>query len=448
MMPFFSVALAAEFVLLAPQGTLHLTPDGPASAPWAMEPLPMELLAEDGEWLQVRSTRGHCYEDIGAGNAVSAEVWIRREHTAQVTTERQRFENEDGSWVEVGPGLAVTEGQARLPWDRGVQEVEHIGDRYTPDGRVCHQTSGGHGADKVGGAGAGQTVEVVAGQPLTDPAGRVSARVVQSGRLPAQGECLLPFGGELMYCEPLYVVVRDDAVLYRSEQDGVGVRMGRGGRFVALQVTGEGEGRTRVAFPDFPAEHCHGVDAPEGLEFWVDDAALQTVTTTEAFGVLPGAVLTEDGLDTGRMQIDVEPGASGTRYTPAPRVPPQTDLSLIADDEDWLGDLVDSKGEVYLLRGDQVAAIQTGRRTVRLQDTCAKVEVKTWRSQIRPFYIPEFADPTVPLTGMSARLEPGTPLFWVEGPSAGWTRTELKVEEVEGTCGTLRVGEDTVRVCW
>ena len=72
MMPFFSVALAAEFVLLAPQGTLHLTPDGPSSAPWAMEPLPMELLAEDGEWLQVRSTRGHCYEDIGAGNAVTA----------------------------------------------------------------------------------------------------------------------------------------------------------------------------------------------------------------------------------------------------------------------------------------------------------------------------------------------------------------------------------------
>ena len=129
-------------------------------------------------------------------------------------------------------------------------------------------------------------------------------------------------------------------------------------------------------------------------------------------------------------------------------MPPQTDTSLIGDDEDWLGDLVEGKGEVHLARGEQVSAIPTGRRTVLVQDTCAKVQIKTWRSQIRPFYVPEFADPTVPLTGMSERLEVGTELYWPGGAPAGWLREELKVQEVEGVCGTLVLGEDTVRVCW
>jgi len=36
----------------------------------------------------------------------------------------------------------------------------------------------------------------------------------------------------------------------------------------------------------------------------------------------------------------------------------------------------------------------------------------------------------------------------MDGSPAGWAREELKVQEVEGACGTLPVGEDTVRVCW
>jgi hypothetical protein len=382
-----SAAFAAELVVLADGGVLYETPDKDASAPWAGQALTLEVLETRDDWLHVRT-------QAGCATLVEVDVWVRADSVVPAP------------------------------------EQDELAD-------CVYSTSG--------------TVQVRKGDPLTNREGVVVGHVRADGQLEGRRDCLVPFGGEMAFCQPSFVVIRDDARMYRSPEDNVGFRYGRGADYLAMQVTGESEERVQVAFVERPEDHCHGSTAPRGLAVWIDHADLQTVTTTEAAGVLPGAVVLEDGVDTGRMHVEgALVVATGTRYRPEPRVPPMTDTSLVADDEGWLGDLdIDGlNGEVTLIRGDQVAAVQTGRRTVVVQDRCAKLAVKTWRAQIRPFYIPEFSDPTVPLPGMTKRLEMGTPLFWVEGPVAGYAREELKLEEVEGTCGTLRVGEDQVRVCW
>lgn len=382
-----SAAFAAELVVLANGGLLYETPDGDASAPRAGQALALEVLDTRDDWLHVRT-------QAGCATLVEVDVWVRAE-----------------SVVPAPEGGEVDD---------------------------CTYRAAG-------------TVPVRNGDPLTNRDGVVVGHVRADGQLQGRGDCLVPFGGDLAFCAPSFVVIRDDARMYRSLEDTVGFRYGRGAEFLAMQVTGESDTRVQVAFVERPEDHCHGSTAPRGLAVWIDHADLQTVTTTEAAGVLPGAVVLEDGVDTGRMHIEGALGvATGTRYRPQPRVPPMTDTSLVADDDGWLGDLdMDGlDGEVTLIRGDQVAAVQTGRRTVVVQDRCAKLDLKTWRAQIRPFYIPEFSDPILPLPGMTKRLPKGTPLYWVEGPTAGYAREEIKLEEVEGTCGTLRVGEDQVRVCW
>ncbi len=465
-------AQPGEFVLLAPGGRLYAQADaeGPASEEWDHEPLPLEVIEDEGGWLRVRTAdRGHCYQDLGTAPDLDVELYVRRDRLAPVIPAHRRVEQEDGSWVELTAGLAVLDGlvvfpgavdlllaledglvlsylpdEELVPVDEDVDGGRCFRIGLTPSGPMDLGTAGGRTSPE-------RTVTLWEGEPLYDSVGEVVGTVRRDTLVASSSEsvgCTAPFGGGIVYCEPSYVVVRDDVRLLTSPLDPEGVRYGRGKNYLSLQLVGvEGE-FVQVAFPQNPDEHCHGVRGlPTGLRFWVRREELQAVTTKTTLLYRPGAVVTSEHLDTGRMLFpEAFPTDAGMVYRPNPVPPLPADLSLVADDQGWLGDYEGT--DVYIARGDQVAAVRLDRRDVRLQDRCGTVTVKTRRNRIRPFYEPEFADPVLPLTGMNERLKIGTALFFLDGSSAGWARQELKVQEVEGACGTLLVGEDSVRVCW
>lgn len=501
-----SAALAApvgsgDHVLLAPRKRLYGQPSeqGSKSHDWSSVPVPLRVDGVQGDWLQVRPVEDHCYRGIRDLDFVA---WVRSEDLAQVTT-AATTQTAGEDQVQLAPGLAVVEGHLVLPGlDLGPGYEGETSDHYTlqPEGLwspVAVATTGrvlgtydGVPVSRAGLSvnltlsGEGEVmvvsdrcfqvqltpvplvswggfsdrapspddpVDLSEGDLLYDVYGEVVGSVLRDTRVAGardRPDCTAPFGGDLLFCEPGYVVVRDDVSLRTSPRDTVGVRYGRGQAYMAMQLVGRQGEFVQVAFPERPIEHCHGVRGlPAGVAFWVRQEDLQAVTTTSSTLFRPGAVITAEHVDSGRMLFpEVFPTDAGIIYRPDPRIPPPADLSLVADDEGWLGDYEGT--EVLIARGDQVAAVQLDRRVVRAQDRCASVELKTWKSQIRPFYEPEFPDPQLPLTGMSKRVAVGTKLYFVEGTPAGRARTELRIQEVEGPCGTLVVGEDTIRVCW